>query len=219
MIGLFAVSLGCTNSNGPASTATGGTTAKATGGNATGGNSTSSTGGNATGGSSSGTGGSAATGGTTAPATGGSAGSTGSSSCTLPTCLQKIGASCPESGVCATQTNLESESWNTCYANGVTEIVVADASTGNYTLAAKKGGTTCFSTAFNKDNVNAATGSITVKDTSGATVASVKYDDTTSYFIVTCTGGQPINLDPSCGNVWPISAFMGSVCDEGACVP
>ena len=118
------------------------------------------------------------------------------------------------------QTNLESGSSNTCYANGVKEIVIHDTATDDKTLTVKtSGGATCFSTAFNGNDVYTTVGSITVNDASGATVASVKLDDSGNFYLVTCTGGQQVALDASCNKVWPISALMGSSCEEGCCTP
>jgi hypothetical protein len=159
-------------------------------------------------------------GGTSTTAAGGSAGGgTGTSACSLPDCLKNLGTGCVESGTCTTQTDLETGSWNTCYANGVTEIVVHDVSTDDKTLTVKKGGSTCFSTAFNGNDVYVGAGSITVKDASGATVASVRLDDTDNLFKVTCTGGQEVSLDMTCKRVWPVSALMGTGCEEGGCTP
>jgi hypothetical protein len=118
------------------------------------------------------------------------------------------------------QTNLESGNSNTCYANGVKEIVIHDSATDDKTLTVKtSGGATCFSTAFNGNDVYTTVGSITVNDASGATVASVKLDDSGSFYLVTCTGGQQVALDPSCSKAWPVSVLMGSFCEEGGCAP
>jgi hypothetical protein len=118
------------------------------------------------------------------------------------------------------QTNLETGSSNTCYANGVKEIVIHDPATDDKTLTVKtSGGATCFSTAFNGNDVYTTVGSITVNDASGATVASVKLDDSGSFYLVTCTGGQQVALDASCSKAWPVSVLMGSSCEEGGCTP
>ena len=165
-----------------------------------------------------GTGGSG--GGAGATATGGSTGGgTGTSSCSLPSCLKILGTSCVESGSCTTQTNLETGSWNTCYDNGIKEIVVHDTQTDNKTLTVKNGSSTCFSTAFNGNDVYTCMGAITVNGASGAAVASVTLDCSGTFYKVTCTGGQEVSLDPSCSKVWPMSALMGSGCEEGGCTP
>jgi hypothetical protein len=114
---------------------------------------------------------------------------------------------------------LVTASWNTCYANGVTEIVVHDTDTDDRTLEVKKDGATCFSTAFNGNDVYTTVGSITVNDASGEAVASVKLDDSGSFYLVTCTGGEQVALDPSCNQAWPVAALMGSSCEEGGCTP
>ena len=176
-------------------------------------------GGTAAGGAGSGAGGTAA---------GGSGGDTGTSTgacvcsppvCVLPDCLKNLGADCVESGSCAMQADLITGSSNTCYDNGVVEIMIHDVDTDDRTLTVKKDGSVCFSTAFNGNDVYTTLGSITVNDASGTTVASVKYDDSGTFFLVTCTGAQQVPLDPSCGDVWPVSGLMGSHCEEGGCTP
>ncbi|HJX54710.1 MAG TPA: hypothetical protein VJ801_18225 [Polyangia bacterium] len=195
MVCLFMAAMGCGSSD-----SKGGA-----GGSASGGTGTTATGGS---------------GGTSTTAAGGSAGGgTGASSCSLPNCLKNLGTSCVESGSCATQMNLETGSWNTCYDIGIKEIVVNDPQTDDKTLAVKNGSSTCFSTAFNGNDVYVGMGSITVKDASGTAVASVRIDDADSLYKVTCTGSQEVVLDNSCRSAWPVSALMGSHCDEGGCTP
>jgi hypothetical protein len=155
----------------------------------------------------------------TSSGTTGTGGSNGASSCPLPNCLKSLAPDCSESGACTTQTDLSADNWNTCYANGIKESVITDPSTFNMTLTVKKGSSTCFSTAFSKSEVIAGTSAITVKSATGTNVASVKVDATSNLYKVTCTGGQEVVLDQSCSNVYPVSALMGSGCEEGACVP
>ena len=100
---------------------------------------------------------------------GGAAGENGTSSCSLPSCLKTLGANCVESGVCTVQNDTATGSSNTCYANGVKEINVHDAETDDRALTVTKGSSTCFSTAFNGNDVYVGMGSVTVKDASGAT--------------------------------------------------
>ena len=150
---------------------------------------------------------------------GGSGGGNGTSSCPLPDCLSFLATACAESGDCTTQTDLSTNNWNTCYANGITESAITDLTTYNMSLTVKKGGSTCFSTAFNKTDVLAGSGAITVTNASGTNVASVKVDAASSVYKVTCTGCKEVVLDQSCLSVYPVSALMGSGCDEGACTP
>jgi hypothetical protein len=162
-----------------------------------------------------GTGGTGAAGGS-----GGAGGGTGASACSLPSCLTNLGADCVESGDCTVQKDTATGSSNTCYANGVKEINVHDVSTDDRALTITKGNSTCFSTAFNGNDVYVGMGSVTVKNASGATVATVRLDDTDNLFKVTCTGGQEVSLDKSCKSVWPVSGLMGTSCsNEGTCTP
>ena len=144
----------------------------------------------------------------------------GSATCILPSCLQYLATDCVESGTCATQTDLSTESYNTCYANGVKEIVDHNVSTDIRTMTVKKGSSTCFSTVFDGNAVySGAGGSITIKDGSGKTVATARYDDAISYYLITCTGAQEVATDPSCLDVWPTSILTTSKCEEGGCTP
>ena len=139
--------------------------------------------------------------------------------CELPSCLKDLGTDCAGSGTCATQMDLETGSWNTCYDNGVKEGVVHDVETDDRTLTVRKDGSTCFSTTFNGNDVYNGAGAITVMGASGDTVASVTIGYEDRLYRVTCTGAAEVTLDPSCEQVWPISALMGSHCDEGGCQP
>jgi len=212
IVGLCAIIAGCgSNSSGGPSAMGGSTNGGATAANG----GTTATGGSASGGS-------AATGGSTSggsTATGGTGGGSGTSACVLPTCLKNFGADCVESGTCTTQTDSATGSSNTCYANGVKEINVFDLLSGDNALTVKKGSSTCFTTAFNGNDVYTGMGSITVKNATGTTVASVRIDDSDSLYKVTCTGSQEVSLDPSCQSVWPISVLMGTTCDDGTCAP
>jgi hypothetical protein len=117
-------------------------------------------------------------------------------------------------------TNLNTDDYNTCFPNGVVESAVIDQTTDDTTLTVKQSSATCFSTTFNYNQAWSGTGSITVMDASGKTVASVRMDAMDNLRnLVTCTGGEQVSLDLSCSNVWPISALTGSKCDEGGCAP
>jgi hypothetical protein len=117
---------------------------------------------------------------------------------------------------------VETGSSNTCYANGVKEINVHDVTTDNRALTVKKGSSTCFATAYNGNDVYVGAGSVTVKNASGTTVASVRLDDQDNLYKVICTGSQEVSLDMSCKKVWPVSGLMGSStssCSDGTCTP
>jgi len=55
--------------------------------------------------------------------------------------------------VCTVQNDTATGSSNTCYANGVKEINVHDVETDDRALTVTKGSSTCFSTAFNGNDV------------------------------------------------------------------
>ncbi len=158
--------------------------------------------------------------GDTSDSDGGGTGGDAGSRCVLPSCIENLAPSCVGTGTCATMTNLETDDYNTCFPNGVVESAVIDQTSGNTTLTVKQSSTTCFVTTFNYNQAWSGTGSITVVDASGKTVATVRMDAMDNLRnLVTCTGSQEVALDLSCGNVWPISALTGSKCNEGGCSP
>jgi hypothetical protein len=151
----------------------------------------------------------------------GTGGGNGSATCSLPDCLKYLATDCVGSGTCTTQTDLITDDYNSCFPNGVAESGVLDNSTNITTLTVKKNGSTCFSTVFEGNDVySGAGGIITVKDACGTTVATLKFNDDLTAYVVTCAGATAgVTTDQSCRNVWPTSAVMGSTCDEGACTP
>lgn len=158
--------------------------------------------------------------GDTSDSDGGGTGGDAGSRCVLPSCIENLAPSCVGTGTCATMTNLETDDYNTCFPNGVVESAVINQTSGNTTLTVKQSSTTCFVTTFNYNQAWSGTGSITVVDASGKTVATVRMDAMDNLRnLVTCTGSQEVALDLSCGNVWPISALTGSKCNEGGCSP
>jgi hypothetical protein len=211
---LFAFVLACGSGGTPTGGSSGGTP---TGGSGSNGGGTAGT--TPAGGHSGGASGTTPTGGNCGTTTG-TGGGNGSASCSLPDCLKYLATNCVETGTCATLTDLTTDDFNTCYPNGVTESAVLDNRTNVTTLTVKKGGSTCFSTVFEGNDVTNGLGaSITVKNACGTTVATVRYDDALTYYLVTCTGAQEVATDPSCLAVYPTSTFMGSHCEEGACTP
>jgi hypothetical protein len=174
-------------------------------------------------------------GGTSSGAAGGTSGSggdtgTGStgtcvcpSTCQLPSCLQNLDPSCaPGGSSCIKQTDSATDSVNTCYSNGYKEIIVHDIMTDDRILTAEKGGSTCFTTEYDGNDVFNCVGYLTLKDASGTEVAKMTADCSGTFYIVTCTGGPDVSLDPSCSDMWPVSSLMGSSngsCTEGTCAP
>ena len=197
----------------------GGSTTPASGG--AGGSNTTATNGGAGSGTTIATGGAGGSN-TTATSGGGSGGGTGPSSCILPSCLQNFGTTCVFSGTCIAEYTSSTGDTNVCYANGVKVIPVTDVTGDDSTvMTVMNGSSACFSTAYNGNNVMGGSGGIiTVKNASGATVADVTLDASGTFFIATCTGGQPVSLDPSCSNEWPVSGLMapsGNNCTQGNC--
>ena len=114
--------------------------------------------------------------GDTSDSDGGGTGGDAGSRCVLPSCIENLAPSCVGTGTCATMTNLETDDYNTCFPNGVVESAVIDQTSGNTTLTVKQSSTTCFVTTFNYNQAWSGTGSITVVDASGKTVATVRME-------------------------------------------
>ena len=205
LFGLCAVAIGCGSSNGQNGPGAGGT-----GGTTTG-----------KGGGTTAAGGSTGNGGTTAA--GGAGGGTGTSSCTLPSCLKNLDASCAPTGACTEQEDFVTGDKNFCYANGVKKLTVLDGGDSSTALTLTKSGSTCFTTAFNGNEFFNSAGDLIVKDASGATVATLDMDaDTSTLYIVTCPGADPVTLDESCNNSWPLSGLTdrsNGNCTAGTCAP
>jgi hypothetical protein len=197
--------------------ATGGSSSKTTGGNggAAGGT-------NATGGTSA-----AASGGTSAAASGGTSvgtgGSTATGGCVIPSCLSKLFTSdCVGTGVCVYQeVDSATNSENTCFSNGVKWLGIDDYSNEQMTVTVTNGSVTCYSMEYWGNDVMNAVDVLMVKDASGVVVATEAIDPVTySGTIVTCTGGDPVELDPSCsGTLADLHTIMnmGQNCDIGSC--
>jgi hypothetical protein len=112
---------------------------------------------------------------------------------------------------------------NFCYGNGVKKITVLDISDYSTALTVTKAGSTCFTTAYIGNDFFNSEGNLTVNDASGATVATLAMDpDTSTHFIVTCPGADPVTLDDSCQTVWPVTGLTdqsGDTCTDGTCSP
>jgi len=167
---------------------------------------------------------------------GGSGGGTSGGACNYPPCLTNFAAAvedCEPSGTCVMQSGLPtggstSFSTNICYSNGVKQIAstTMDALTGSVAMAitVKKGSSTCYSMDVSGISfADPTTGQVTMtfKDASGSTVATGTMNLGTNAMTVTCPGGQPVTLDPSC-DTSSYAAGMNptsSACTQGTCTP
>lgn len=143
---------------------------------------------------------------------GGSGGGTGSGSCNAPSCLNGLMTSCEPSGTCVSQMDMTTFASNTCYSNGVKELMAISAS--GMTMTVKKDSSTCYSVDVS------ATGVLTFKNGAGSPVATGTYDKNAGTTTVTCTGGQPVTLNASCDTADMGGAMTGgSDCTDGVCTP
>lgn len=129
-------------------------------------------------------------------------------SCNAPSCLVSLYSSCQPSGTCVTQTDMTTFASNTCYSNGVKEIMTI-AATGE-TFTVKNGTSTCYS--FESDS----TGAIKFKNGSGSVVATGTYNSATKVTTVTCTGGAAVTLNAACDSA---SSSSTANCTDGTCTP
>jgi hypothetical protein len=149
----------------------------------------------------------------------GGGGTTGASTC--PPCLVTLVANCIPSGTCTEQSSPSSATGvttdNICYSNGVKDAVTdtVDATSGTITFNATitKSGATCFtedgSFDFGAGGGSGSTSiSFTIKNASGAVVATLTEDTATGVTTVSC-GGQSYPLDNSCGMTMPSTGGSG----------
>ena len=215
---------GVANTGGTKAAATGGTSAAATGGAS----STATGGTGAAGGTTNAPGGTATAGGTTATASGGTAEGTGGSTaigtCVIPSCLSNLFTSdCLGTGACVYQevNGASTNSESTCFSNGVKWLGIDDYSNEQMTVTVTNRSVTCYSMEYWGNDVMNAVDVLTVKDASGAVVATEAIDPVSySGTIVTCTGGSPVELDPSCsGTPADLNTIMnmGQDCNTGSC--
>jgi len=216
LFGLCTVAMGCGSSNSQNSPSAGGN-----GGTTTGkGGGTTAAGGSTGNGGTTAAGGSTGNGGTTAA--GGAGGGTGTSACTLPSCLKNLDASCAPTGDCTEQEDLVTGDKNFCYANGVKQLTVLNSGDSSTALTLTKSGSTCLTTAYNGNDFFNSAGDLIVKDASGTTIATLDMDaDTSTFYIVTCPGADPVTLDESCNNSWPLTGLTdrNGNCTAGTCTP
>jgi hypothetical protein len=146
-------------------------------------------------------------------ATGGTAGGGTSGSCNMPTCLSTALTGCEPSGTCVQQSSTTSFDTNNCYSNGVKVITTVDLSTYAVSVTFKSPTKTCLTMSGTGDLSGKTT--LTMKNSSGTTIGTLSEDTAASVTTVTCTGGQPVTLDPSCD--FGTSSDAG--CTDGACAP
>jgi hypothetical protein len=163
-----------------------------------------------------------------APASGGVVGTGGATSgspddvstartCNWPSCMTSAGKDCLPAGACIQQGSYSTGSANICYANGVKEIIGIDRSF-NASMTVKNPTTTCFTMSGSVLPLLMGSGAavtMSLQNGSGNVIGSVAQDLTTNQLTVTCTGSQPVGLDPAC-----ITGLSPSnACTSGTCLP
>jgi hypothetical protein len=164
------------------------------------------------------------------PASGGTVGTGGASSaahhdastgraCNWPSCLANVGTDCLPAGACIQQGSYSDGKVNICYANGVKEIIGLDGSSSfNATVTVKTAATTCFTMRGSILPLILGGGrqvTMSLEDAAGKVIGTIVADPTINQLIVTCTGSQPVALDPLC--IAGLSVSTG--CTSGTCLP
>ena len=157
-----------------------------------------------------GTGGVGATKGTGGTGTVGGSGST--EPCNIPSCLADLMNNCAPSGTCVDQLDTTTFADNVCFSNGIKIITTVDTTTSVIVMTYKNGSSTCYTVELSGTTTSE---TIAVKNPSGSVVATGTGDTTSTTF--TCTGGQPVTLNPNCDS----TALTGdtSNCTAGTCTP
>ena len=147
---------------------------------------------------------------------GGTGGGGASGSCNYPSCLANLATSCQPSGTCVEQTDTTTFASNVCYSNGVKVITALNLTSGSATITFKKGSTTCYT--FEAGVSATGTEALTIKNASGAVIATGTSDTTGSATTITCTGGAPVTLNASCQDATGTGSSTSS-CTTGICTP
>ena len=145
----------------------------------------------------------------------GGAGGGNSGSCNLPSCIASLATTCRPSGTCTSQSDTTTLSSNTCYSNGVKVLTTLDLTTQTEVVTYKNGSSVCYS--FNVAGNAAGATTFTLKNASGQTIATGA-TDVNQNFTITCPGGQPVTIDPSCDSPGT-SGTPAASCTTGTCTP
>jgi hypothetical protein len=137
--------------------------------------------------------------------------------CNWPSCMTSAGKDCLPGGACIQQGSNSTGSANICYSNGVKEIIGIDGSL-NASVMVKNATITCFTMSGSVLPLIVGGGAavtMSLQNGAGNVIGAVAEDPTTNQLTVTCTGSQPVVLDPSC-----ITGLSTSnACTSGTCLP
>jgi len=139
----------------------------------------------------------------------------GASACNAPSCYADLMKACQPGGTCIEQSsgNLS----NQCYSNGVKVIATIDPVALTMSTKVKNGAGTCYELYFDLASYGVGAKVVGfIKDGNGTTVATIG-DDVSGRSVITCTGGQPVVLNPACDSGG--SGSSNTSCDTGSCSP
>jgi hypothetical protein len=137
-----------------------------------------------------------------------------------PSCQQGATDTCTQSVTMGTGIVM-----NECYSSGVKMQASMSVDGTSMTMTVKGGGSVCYLMAVTGDFLSPGVMTMAIKDPSGATVATIDEDTSTTptTIKVTCPGGTPTLVDSSCGSssssVASISppGSSGTTCTDGVC--
>jgi hypothetical protein len=146
---------------------------------------------------------------------------TTTSMCGYPSCYTDLAKECIPQGACVQQMNTGGTALgiNMCYANGVKVGSITDmASINSMTtkITFKKGDAVCY-TLEAPYVLNATTVTYTMKDASGATVATIVENETTQTRTITCAGGAPVVGPAACNDSVDGGTGSTASCPAGTC--
>src|SRR5450631_1808364 len=136
--------------------------------------------------------------------------------CNWPSCMTSAGKDCLPTGACIQQGAYSTGGAKICYSNGVKEIIGIDG-TFNASVRIENGTTTCFTMNGSLLPLVGVGGVVTMslQNAAGNVIGTISEDPTSNRLTVTCTGSQPVELDPSC-----ITGLSTSnACTSGTCSP
>jgi hypothetical protein len=138
--------------------------------------------------------------------------------------MTNLETNCVPSGICSQNLDSTNAYTYSCYAGGITREDYEDMS-GDAHIVVKNSSSTCYEITYNWNDIasDVQTAAIVSNDISEVAMMNmvVASDGVTQIWSVTCTASQPVPIDPSCVNAWPLywMESYGSVPDcSGAAI-
>jgi len=155
-----------------------------------------------------------------------SSGGSGGACPPTPSCLADLGTDCTPDGTCVESSNMPTDltmpiTDAQCYSNGVKVVstISLAGSSAAFKATVSKNGTACFS---EEGSLGATDAAITIKNASGATVATIT-TDASGDAVISC-GGKTYTVPANCdtgmtGMMGTDPTNSGTTCTMGDCAP